>query len=94
MSASRLTVACCMSGLGAPLPPSCAPSSPHGHWMVPALKTSAPLARLWKTRECVAVPGPYVEPWSRIRCGTLRVMVDRRTSPGGRAPLSRSSFHS
>ena len=94
MSASRLTVACCMSGLGAPPPRSCSPSRPHDHWIVPALKTRAPFARLWKTTECVAVPLPYVEPWSRIRSGTLRVVDERRTSPAGREPLSRSSFHS
>jgi hypothetical protein len=47
MSASRLTVACCMrpSGAGTELPDAveCWSSRPRLHWVVPAPKTSAPL---------------------------------------------------
>jgi hypothetical protein len=44
MSASRLTVACCMRESAGDCVPSCCASRPHAHWMVPAPKTRAPLA--------------------------------------------------
>src|SRR5205085_9779640 len=44
--------------------------------------------------EWVAEPGAYVEPASWSRSGTNCVVDDRSISPGGREPLSRSSFHS
>ena len=43
MSASRLTVACCMAGSGVEGLSLWVPSSPHDHWTEPAPKTSAPL---------------------------------------------------
>src|SRR4051794_28316508 len=59
MSASRLTVACCMTGSGGWLGGPCRDhafvvSRPHAHCTVPAPKTSAPLGarysvRLWVT---------------------------------------------
>ena len=79
MSAKRFTVACCMSALGLAAMPSWTPSSPHDHCSVPEPNTSAPLGRRWKTACWVAVAPTRVE---------------SRTSPAGRAPLSRSSPHS
>ena len=56
MSASRLTVACCILGSAAELPRSWTASRPHAHWIVPAPKTRAPLAALYMVKEWVAVP--------------------------------------
>ena len=50
MSANRLTVACCMFASVAGPAWSCCASSPQGHWMVPAAKTSAPLGCLYSVR--------------------------------------------
>ena len=44
MSASRLTVACCIRGSAAAPAPSCVWSRPHAHWMLPAENTRAPEA--------------------------------------------------
>ena len=46
MSASRFTVACCMSTFSGSLPRSWLLSSPQDHCTVPAPKTSAPLGCL------------------------------------------------
>src|SRR6188472_489928 len=46
MSASRLTVACCMRASAAALPRSWLESRPHDHCTVPAPKTRAPLGCL------------------------------------------------
>ena len=56
MSASRFTVACCAAESTAADPRSWFESSAHGHWIVPAPKTSAPLACRYWVIECVAVP--------------------------------------
>ena len=58
MSASRFTVDCRMSALGASEPPSCTESSPHDHCTVPAPKTNALLAARYSVRLWVAVPSP------------------------------------
>ena len=58
MSASRFTVACCAAESTAADPRSWFESSAQGHWMVPAPKTSAPLACRYWVMECVAVPAP------------------------------------
>ena len=62
MSASRLTVACCIFGSGAlplgsvlPSPHALVLSSPHAHCTVPAPNTSAPLGARSSVRWCVAV---------------------------------------
>ena len=62
MSASRLTVACCMLAFAAALPRSWLASRPHDHWTVPAPNTRAPLAALYMVMLWTAVPLPYVEP--------------------------------
>src|SRR5262245_29755098 len=53
-SAKRFTVACCMR-LSGGVDPSGEPPRPHDHWMVPLLKTSAPLAARYMVRWWVAL---------------------------------------
>ena len=84
MSANRFTVACWTAESGVEPPRSCVPSSPHDHCTVPASKTSAPLDARYIVIECVAVPGPYVEPWSWSTSGSDAVVDDRSIWPAGR----------
>ena len=72
MSANRLTVACWAAGSAGRGPRSCLSSSPHDHWIVPAPKTSAPLAWRYIVIECVA------EPW---RVGRAVVLQDLAGAP-------------
>ena len=62
--------------------------------MVPAPKTSAPLAALYRVRWWVAVPSPYVEPKSWRTWTPLLVVEESGTSPAGRVALSGASSHS
>ena len=71
MSASRLTVACCIATLGAGRSPSCSLSSPQDHCTVPAPNTSAPLAWRYSVRWCFgrsrAVGRPMIEQHRGVR---------------------------
>src|SRR5882672_10661199 len=91
MSASRLTVACCIARSGFAGRRSCTASSPHDHCTVPAPNTSAPLLCRYSVSECVALPGPTLMPKSSTFWGSTTVVEDMRINPDGRAPLSTSS---
>ena len=56
MSANRFTVACWAAVSGAADPRSWFPSRAQAHWIVPALKTSAPLAARYVVIAWVACP--------------------------------------
>lgn len=72
MSAKRLTVACCIRGSAGSCGPSCSESRPQAHWIVPAPKTSAPLAARYRVRWWVVVPGVVTVPKSRRYSGWAR----------------------
>jgi hypothetical protein len=88
MSAKRLTVACCVSGSGAPLGPASLQafvvSSPHDHCTVPAPNTSAPLGARYSVRWWVSVtPFATLVPKSVNAC-TDMLVCESSISPGGR----------
>ena len=87
-------MACCIRWSAGDRMPSWTLSRPQAHWIVPALKTSAPLAARYSVRWWVVVPGEVARPKSRRYSGVGPVVVDSRISPAGRKPLSTSSSDS
>src|SRR4051812_40453137 len=92
MSAKTLTVACCASGFaGSPVG---LPMRFHDHCTEPVESTRAPFAVLYMVTWCVWVPEPVVWPKSLMTDGSVSVVVEFDTRPGGREPLSTSDSHS
>src|SRR4029079_9252549 len=88
MSASTLTVACCIAwsvlcDFGVP-PRSWTPSRPHDHCTVPAPKTIAPLLWRYRVIAWVARPPATLAPKSLNFSATSSVVDDRRIRPAGR----------